>query len=170
MRSAVAIIINPVSGGARPEDARRRAEHASAVLTAAGVAGDIFVTERRGHARDLAAAAVARGVGLVVAWGGDGAVNEVASALAFTPTPLAIVPSGSGNGLARELGVDRHPARSITQALDAAPRRIDAGEFGICRSCGERISEKRLRANPTTELCINCKVEQEKKGLHETDS
>jgi diacylglycerol kinase family enzyme len=43
---------------------------------------------------------------------------------------LAIVPSGSGNGLARELGIDRRPERAIAQALGAAPRTIDAGELG----------------------------------------
>lgn len=130
MRSAVSIIINPISGGAGPEEARRRAERASAVLTSAGASGDIFVTERRGHARELAAAAATRGAGLVVAWGGDGTVNEVASALVFGSTPLAIVPSGSGNGLARELGVHRRHERAIVEALDARPRRIDAGELG----------------------------------------
>ena len=127
---SIAIIINPISGGASPEAARRRAERASAVLTSSGEDGEIFVTERKGHARELAAGAVARGARLVVAWGGDGTVNEVASALAFTRTALAIVPSGSGNGLARELGIARRPERAILQALAATPKAIDAGELG----------------------------------------
>src|SRR5471032_153603 len=130
---SIAIIINPISGGASPEAARRRAERASAVLTSSGAGGEdgeIFVTERKGHARDLAAGAVARGARLVVAWGGDGTVNEVASALAFTRATLAIVPSGSGNGLARELGIDRRPERAILQALGAKPKPIDVGELG----------------------------------------
>jgi diacylglycerol kinase family enzyme len=65
-----------------------------------------------------------------VAWGGDGTVNEVASALVATRTPLAIVPSGSGNGLARELTVSTRPERAIAEALDARPTPIDAGELG----------------------------------------
>ncbi|HEX4347432.1 MAG TPA: diacylglycerol kinase family protein [Vicinamibacterales bacterium] len=130
MRSAAAIIINPISGGARPEQARRRAELASAVLTATGAEGEIFVTERKGHARELAAGAAARGDRLVIAWGGDGTVNEVASALAFTKTPLGIVPSGSGNGLARELAVSTRPERAIVQALEGTPGAIDMGELG----------------------------------------
>lgn len=100
------------------------------MLTALGVPGEIIVTQRKGHARELAAGAVMRGARLVVAWGGDGTVNEVASALTFTDTPLAIVPSGSGNGLARELGIDRRPERALTQALRASPRPIDVGELG----------------------------------------
>ena len=76
----------------------------------------MFVTERRGHARELAAGAVARGARLIVAWGGDGTVNEVASSLAFGQTPLGIVPSGSGNGLARDLGVAPRPEDALRRA------------------------------------------------------
>jgi YegS/Rv2252/BmrU family lipid kinase len=127
---SVAIIINPVSGGARAGAARERAERASAVLRAGNEPAAIFVTERRGHARDLAAAAIARGDRLIIAWGGDGTLNEVGSAAAFSQTPIALVPTGSGNGLARTLGVSRTPERAIAEALRAVPRTIDAGELG----------------------------------------
>jgi diacylglycerol kinase (ATP) len=72
---------------------------------------------------------VQRGARLVVAWGGDGTINEVASALAFDEVPLGIVPSGSGNGLARELGVSRRPERALADALAASPRPLDVGEI-----------------------------------------
>lgn len=127
---SVAVIINPLSGGVRPVEGRRRAERAAAGLVAAGVAGDVFLTESRGHARELAAAAVKRGARLVVAWGGDGTVNEVATSLVGTAAALGVVPSGSGNGLARELGVARRPERALADALAATPRSIDAGELG----------------------------------------
>jgi len=126
---SVAIIINPLSGGASPAKARWRAQLASDVIAKSGEKADVFVTERRGHARELAAAAAKRGARLVIAWGGDGTVNEVASALAFGPTALGIVPSGSGNGLARELNISRRADQAIAEALRAAPRVIDAGEI-----------------------------------------
>ncbi|OFW30945.1 MAG: hypothetical protein A3H97_19540 [Acidobacteria bacterium RIFCSPLOWO2_02_FULL_65_29] len=129
---SVAVIINPISGGTRRESARARAELAAAVLSSIAEPGEILVTERRGHARELALGALARGCRLIVAWGGDGTVNEVGSALVGTATPLAIVPSGSGNGLARDLGIPRRPDRALTQATRAAPRSIDAGEIGGC--------------------------------------
>jgi diacylglycerol kinase (ATP) len=126
---SIAIIVNPISGGVRHDVARRRAELAAALLASSREEGEVFVTERKGHARELASGAVARGARLVVAWGGDGTVNEVASALAFGSTSLAIVPSGSGNGLARALGIGRRPERALRNALAAAPRQIDAGEI-----------------------------------------
>jgi len=127
----VAVIINPISGlGARPDTARRRAEQAAAFAETHGVAADIFVTERRGHARELAQSAMARGVRIVMAWGGDGTVNEVASALAFHDTALGVVPSGSGNGLARELSLPFDARAAFAQALTTRRRRIDAGELG----------------------------------------
>jgi YegS/Rv2252/BmrU family lipid kinase len=89
----------------------------------------VFVTERRGHARELAASAAQRGSRLVVAWGGDGTINEVGSALAFGQVPLAIVPGGSGNGLARALGIAPRPEDAIRSAVTASPRRIDAGDI-----------------------------------------
>jgi YegS/Rv2252/BmrU family lipid kinase len=126
---SVAIIINPISGGVSPDRARARAELASTIVDTRGNPAQVFVTERRGHARELAVAAVQQGARLVLAWGGDGTINEVASALAFQDVPFGIVPAGSGNGLARELGVDHSPARAIADALRAEPRRMDLGEI-----------------------------------------
>jgi diacylglycerol kinase family enzyme len=64
----------------------------------------------------------------VVAWGGDGTINEVASALAFGTVPLAIVPAGSGNGLARELGISTRPERALATAIAGRTRTIDMGD------------------------------------------
>ena len=125
----IAIIINPMSGGASPDQARARAELASTVAEVHGEPADVFVTERGGHARELARAAVAKGARLVFAWGGDGTLNEVASALAFQPVSLGLVPAGSGNGFARELAIDRRPERAIADAIHARPRAIDVGEI-----------------------------------------
>jgi YegS/Rv2252/BmrU family lipid kinase len=125
----IAVIINPISGGGTARTASARADLAARVMDRASESGEIFVSERKGHARELAAGAVARGARLVLAWGGDGTVNEVASSLVFGPTALGIVPAGSGNGLARSLGVPRQPARALAAAFAAAPRAIDACEL-----------------------------------------
>jgi diacylglycerol kinase (ATP) len=126
----IAVIINPISGtGRRPDEARRRAELAASLLDARGLEAEIFVTERAKHAHDLAKAAVARGVSMCIAWGGDGTINEVASALAFSPVTLAVVPSGSGNGLARELAIPLQPGRAFDVALNGREQVIDAGEI-----------------------------------------
>jgi YegS/Rv2252/BmrU family lipid kinase len=125
----VAVIVNPVAGvRGTLERARRRAERAHEVLTSASVEPEILITERGGHARELALGAVERGARIVVAWGGDGTVNEVASALAFGPAALGVIPAGSGNGLARMFRIPSDPDRALTQMLHAADRRIDLGE------------------------------------------
>ena len=74
---SVTIIINPISGtGGRIEVARERAERAAALIAARGLDAEVFMTERAGHARELAIAALNRGVTSIVAWGGDGTVNR----------------------------------------------------------------------------------------------
>jgi YegS/Rv2252/BmrU family lipid kinase len=125
---SVTIIINPISGGASPGQALARAQIASAVVDRHGDPAEVFVTQGRGHARELAKAAARRGARLVIAWGGDGTLNEVASALAFEETPIGLAPAGSGNGFARELGVDLRPERAIADAIRAEPRLVDLGE------------------------------------------
>lgn len=98
-------------------------------FAAAGVSGAVHLTERAGHAGELAQAAAGSGARLVLAWGGDGTINEVGTALAGTPAVLAIVPAGSGNGFAAEIGVPAIPDAAIDVALHGRDRRIDAGEL-----------------------------------------
>jgi YegS/Rv2252/BmrU family lipid kinase len=126
----VAVIVNPISGANGPLGvARTRAEQAAALIAARGLDAEVLLTERQGHARELAEAALGRGAVSVLAWGGDGTVNEVASALAFRDATLGIIPSGSGNGLARELRIPLDPSRAFAVALGGRECRIDAGEL-----------------------------------------
>ena len=129
----LAVIINPIAGtGGRGDVARARVEQAASFASGRGLdaqAVQIHVTERSGHARELTHARLAQGVTTVVAWGGDGTVNEVAGALAFRDATLVVVPSGSGNGLARELGIPLDPERAFAVASEGRTCRIDAGEL-----------------------------------------
>ena len=126
----VAVLINPRAGvrGRRAVGARRAL--ARDVLRARGVDGQVLVADGAGRGREAARSLVAQGIDTVVVWGGDGTINEVASQLVSRGVTLGIVPSGSGNGLARELGLSRDPRRALEVALGGAVRRIDAGELG----------------------------------------
>lgn len=127
----IAVIINPISGaGASADCGRARAALATRLGGELGSDLEVIITERRGHAHEIAHRARAAGAALVCAWGGDGTVNEVASALAFSDCDLGIVPAGSGNGLARELGISGPPERVLRGIWSAPARRIDAGELG----------------------------------------
>lgn len=100
MKKSVLFIINPISGTASKD---RIPEDIAKHIDAEQFDYDIKLTEYAGHAKALAKDAVARGIDIVVAVGGDGTVNEVASSIVHTPTALGIIPGGSGNGLARHL-------------------------------------------------------------------
>jgi len=122
------VVINPISGAGRPDGGgAAEVELARRTLADAGFAASVVVTTGPGHATAATRQACADGVGLVVAWGGDGTMNEIARVLAFGPVPLALVPAGSGNGLARDLGVPRQPAAALAVAATGRRWRIDAG-------------------------------------------
>ncbi len=132
---SVRIIINPVSGPARRGRGAERLGQARRALDRLRIPGEACLTERSGHAHELALEAVSAGVELVLAWGGDGTINEVGRALVqregegLTRLPdLGIIPGGSGNGLARELKIPFDPALAIERAFHAKAREIDAGD------------------------------------------
>jgi len=134
--SGIVIIVNPISGPKRRGRGAERIEIATRALARVGAKGEIRLTERGGHAHELALEAAASSADLVMAWGGDGTINEVARALvqrdesgAAVP-PLGIIPGGSGNGLARALRIPFDPSLAIERALRAPVRRIDVGELG----------------------------------------
>ena len=126
----VGIIINPVAGGSGRIAIQERVALAEGALRTAELDGQVAVTSRRGHASELACSFVEQRVDTVVVWGGDGTINEVASEVAFRGPTLGIVPGGSGNGLARELGLPRDPRRALQTALRGKSWTIDAGELG----------------------------------------
>ncbi len=88
---------------------------------------DYFETQYKGHAHEMAGAAEAEGYDAVLAIGGDGTANEVASALLYKPVVMGLIPIGSGNGLARGLGIPVSVRRSAKLLLEGRVRRIDAG-------------------------------------------
>ena len=121
----IQIIINPISG---TEAARKRAKKAVIALEEEFKIKAVK-TEYAGHATELAKEAANKGAELVVAVGGDGTVNEIASALVGTETALIIVGTGSGNGLARDLGMFGLSNKQIIERIRKNNAyRIDCGE------------------------------------------
>ncbi len=87
----------------------------------------IIETKYSGHASEISQEAIKQGIRYVVAVGGDGTVNEVAKVLFGTSTTLGILPTGSGNGLARELGISMNPKKSIETLNQCSITQIDVG-------------------------------------------
>ena len=128
----ITIIINPLSGAHGHRDlGARRVALAKRLLDAHHLdSSRIFVSEYPGHAIVLAREAVSAGSSLVCAWGGDGTLNEVATALVYSNVPLGVIPAGSGNGFARELGIPLDARKALELALHGDDRVIDAGDLG----------------------------------------
>jgi diacylglycerol kinase family enzyme len=90
----------------------------------------ILETENQSEETKLALKAIELGAKKVIAIGGDGTINKVALALAGTKIPLGIIPIGSGNGLARHLGIPMNPKIALYKALKGKINQIDACQIG----------------------------------------
>ena len=131
-KSAV-VIINPLSGhGRHQSQIDAHSALAQDVLTSHGLSVTIRPTTKAGDSHAFAREAVAAGCDLVVVWGGDGTINEAASALIHTGVPLGIVPAGSGNGLASDLLVPFDARAALQLAASGRTMAIDAGQVDDC--------------------------------------
>jgi len=123
-KKRVLFVVNPISGGKKKKGFEKRARE--------GLDMDLYdaqfvFTECAGHANQLGKEAVKDGVDLVVAVGGDGTINEIASALNGTETALGIIPEGSGNGLALYLGIPLNERAAVRRLNRFETMTIDSG-------------------------------------------
>ena len=123
------VIINPIAGPGRRRTLDACVALARDTLSIYDYTADVLITSGPADAFRFAAQAVAHRHDLVVAWGGDGTVNGAGAAVAGSDIPLAIVPGGSGNGLARDLGLPLKAAPALKIAATGKTRAIDAGEL-----------------------------------------
>lgn len=109
-RKKAMLIINPISGTGKKKGLPEMVENA---VTPLGYELDIRFTTCSGDATRLAKEAAEGGYRVVLAAGGDGTINETAQALCGTDTALGIIPAGSGNGLARHIGIPINARASL---------------------------------------------------------
>jgi YegS/Rv2252/BmrU family lipid kinase len=121
----VLFIINPVSGVRRKNNIPELIEN---YLDSIKFEYSVAFTEYSGHAHELAKNAITNNYNIVCAIGGDGSVHEVGTALIGTDKILAIIPAGSGNGLARHLSIPLRLKDSIFIINQMKVRKIDVGQ------------------------------------------
>lgn len=96
---------------------------------------EIVFTQKAGDATQLTHDAIDASVDAIIAVGGDGTVSEVAQPLVHTSLPMGIIPTGSGNGLAREMGISRLPTKAVKQINRFRTRTIDTIQVGNKYCC-----------------------------------
>jgi diacylglycerol kinase family enzyme len=124
----VALIYNPASG---QPTGRRTAQIADvvAVLRGAGVDVKVIETESSASAGAQAQEAVSDGCDTILACGGDGTVHEVMQGLVGGSAALGVIPMGTANALAADLGVPASGKKAAKVLLDASPVRISVGHL-----------------------------------------
>jgi diacylglycerol kinase (ATP) len=133
----VALIYNPASG----QHSGRRASYiqsALAVLRKAGIEAEALETHAPGSGKTLALAAVRQGYDAVIACGGDGTVHEVLQPLVGTKVALGVLPLGTANALAQNLGLGRNPVKAVRALLDAEPMEFPVGRIFFQDTNGAR--------------------------------
>ena len=117
-------IINPTAGKGFGAGLTKRID---ALFKDRGIRYKIALTGHKGHGIELAYEAVIAGFSNIVAAGGDGTIREVAEPLIGKKVTLGILPYGSGNGLARNVGIPLKREEALKGLLEWEPRKIDVG-------------------------------------------
>jgi YegS/Rv2252/BmrU family lipid kinase len=120
------VVVNPFAGQEQPERLRRRLGGA---LAAREAPFDLITTRYAGHAAELAREAARLGYRAVAVCGGDGTLAEAATGLVGMDTPLAIIPRGTANQVALNLGIPLDLEHAVEIALNGTARAIDLGRI-----------------------------------------
>lgn len=128
------LIVNPTAGGGRR---MHRLDEARRIFRECGIETELKMTSAPGEATEMAKNAVEHSRQLVIVCGGDGTVNEVVNGLACTNVPMAVLPSGTANVLAKELGLPWNLAKAAKRVAGAPYRRIALGLAIPEKSSGE---------------------------------
>jgi diacylglycerol kinase (ATP) len=122
----IGVVYNPFAGGLKGSG-RARLDTAVRVLRDAGSHVELIATPGPQTAGDLACKAIAAGCDLILAAGGDGTINEAVNGIAGSGVLFGILPAGTANVLANEIGFSNRPDHAAKQLLDAVPVRIALG-------------------------------------------
>jgi diacylglycerol kinase (ATP) len=121
------ILFNPNSGKRRRRDSEL--DRAIGVIQSAGIRTDLTVCRSSEEARVHARFAVASGSDTVFACGGDGTIHDVIQGLAGSPVALAVLPFGTANALAHDIGIPLQPSMAARAAVNGITRRIPLGRI-----------------------------------------
>jgi diacylglycerol kinase (ATP) len=125
MKSSIIVIANPVAKKA----SLKKIERASLVLRGKGFETETLLTQKRGDAEFLARQSVEKRPHCIMAAGGDGTINEVLNGAAGSEVPVAFLPLGTTNVLAKELGIPEDIVGAVEAALSRPARKVSLGKI-----------------------------------------
>jgi diacylglycerol kinase (ATP) len=123
---SASIIFNPVSGGGK-SSRLKHLEEARKILAASGIEAELMPTSAPGQAGEIAAREIAKGSQLIIACGGDGTLNEIVNGMPGSTVPIALLPAGTANILAKELRIPWNIPRASALIPTGIPTRIALG-------------------------------------------
>ncbi len=152
-RDKIAFIINPVSGRKQKPN---KTDLIKKYIDTKKIHPFFYTTKHSGHAKELVKSAAEKGCKTVVAVGGDGTVNEVGAIAAELSLTLGIIPTGSGNGLARHLNIPIDKIKAVKLINNGSRTLIDAGKLnniwffctcgiGFDAKIGRKFSKTKVR-------------------------
>ena len=156
MKSLIVLINNPSARRSSFEKVRR----ATAYLQKKGFATELLFTEKKGHAEELAREAAEKKPHLIIAAGGDGTINEVLNGMLMSETPLAILPLGTTNVLAKEL--------SIPDSVEGAMERAATGK--IRTVCLGKIEASSEHVSVVRHFCLMAGFGFDAKAVYDVNS
>jgi YegS/Rv2252/BmrU family lipid kinase len=127
MKSLVLLINNPVA----KKSSENKIKQACSIFTSKGFSVEVFVTKQKGDAENFARNSLKENPAIIVAAGGDGTVNEIANGIVGSEIPLAILPLGTTNVLAKEIGIPEDIKSAVNIAAQNSFKNISTGKITL---------------------------------------
>ncbi len=130
MKSSIILINNPVA----KNSSDNKIKQAFNIFTSGGFSVKVFVTKQKGDAEKIASDSLKENPIMIVAAGGDGTINEIVNGIAGSEIPLAIIPLGTTNVLAKEIGIPENIKDSVNVAMKNFVRKVSLGKITLTGS------------------------------------
>lgn len=130
MKSSVILINNPIA----KKSSKNKIRQACSIFSAKGFSVKVLVTKQKGDAEEFARNSLRENPDMIVAAGGDGTINEIVNGMVGSKIPFAIIPLGTTNVLAKEIGIPENIKSAVEIAIQNHFKKISLGKITLAES------------------------------------